>query len=170
MIEILPNTDEDFKTIRAIATEVWPATYGSILSKVQLDYMFEMMYSVASLQEQLKCKEHQFIIAYENSKPVGFASYEFNCGNSNKTKIHKIYILPNLQGKGFGKKIIDFIADKAKKQFDNAVFLNVNRFNSARFFYEKIGFEIVKEEDIAIGNGYLMEDYVMEKRIELWGF
>ena len=32
-------------------------------------------------------------------------------------------------------------------------------------FYEKLGFTVIKEEDIDIGNGYLMNDYVMEKKI-----
>lgn len=165
MITIVPNSEKDFKTIRSIAEVVWPVTYSSILSKEQLDYMFEMMYSAKSLEEQSSLKNHHFIIACEDSTPLGFASYEFNCNNSNKTKVHKIYILPNLQGKGIGKKLIDFISNEASKKDDCAVFLNVNRFNSAKYFYEKIGFSITKEEDIDIGNGYLMEDYVMEKAI-----
>ncbi|WNM18820.1 GNAT family N-acetyltransferase [Flavobacterium capsici] len=165
MITINQNSDSDFKTIRTIAKVVWPVTYGKILSQEQLDYMFEMMYSIESLQKQSQIKKHNFIIAYEDLIPLGFASYEFNCENSNKTKVHKIYILPNLQGKGIGKTIINYISDEALKQNDKAVFLNVNRYNSAKYFYEKIGFSIVKEEDIDIGNGYLMEDYVMEKAI-----
>jgi len=43
--------------------------------------------------------------------------------------------------------------------------LNVNRNNNAKVFYEKIGFAVIKEEDIDIGNGYLMNDYVMEKKV-----
>lgn len=165
MVAILANSDENFKSIRTIAEIVWPVTYEAILSKEQLDYMFEMMYSIKSLQEQSSVKNHQFIIAYENETPLGFASFEFNCDESNKTKVHKIYILPNLQGKGIGRKIIDFISNEALKQNNEAVYLNVNRYNNARFFYEKIGFKIVDEVDIEIGNGYLMEDYVMEKEI-----
>lgn len=165
MITINQNSDSNFKTIRTIAKVVWPVTYGKILSQEQLDYMFEMMYSIESLQKQSQIKRHNFIIAYDDFTPLGFASYEFNCENSNKTKVHKIYILPNLQGKGIGKRIIDYISDEALKQNDKAVFLNVNRYNSAKCFYEKVGFSIVKEEDIDIGNGYLMEDYVMEKAI-----
>ena len=44
-----------------------------------------------------------------------------------------------------------------------ALTLNVNRFNKAIDFYLKNGFKIIKEENIEIGNGFLMEDYVMEK-------
>jgi hypothetical protein len=41
------------------------------------------------------------------------------------------------------------------------VFLNVNKYNKAKFFYEKLGFTITKEEVIDIGNDYVMDDYVM---------
>ena len=43
--------------------------------------------------------------------------------------------------------------------------LNVNRFNSALTFYEKIGFKIIDEVNVDIGNGYFMEDYIMEKQL-----
>ena len=47
-----------------------------------------------------------------------------------------------------------------------SLLLNVNRQNKAKFFYEKLGFTVIKEEDIDIGNGYFMNDYVMEKRLK----
>jgi predicted N-acetyltransferase YhbS len=43
--------------------------------------------------------------------------------------------------------------------------LNVNRFNSAYNFYEKLGFKNVGEEDIELDFGYLMEDYKLEKKL-----
>ena len=165
MIVIEKNTDDDFTDIRAIAQEVWPIAYGEILSAAQLDYMMEMMYSVASLQKQSNEKKCHFILAKEQGVSVGFASYEFDCESTNKTKIHKIYILTAKQGKGIGKVLIDRIAEEAKSQKNQAVFLNVNKYNSAQHFYSALGFSIVKEEVIDIGQGYVMDDYVMEKSI-----
>ena len=69
------------------------------------------------------------------------------------------------QGKGTGKILLDFIAHEAKSQKNTAVFLNVNKYNSAQHFYKKLGFEIVEEVVIDIGRGYVMDDYVMEKEI-----
>ncbi|MCF6130207.1 GNAT family N-acetyltransferase [Flavobacterium sp. AS60] len=165
MITIQRNKDENFISIRAIATEVWPIAYGSILSQEQFDYMMEMMYSVPSLQNQVNEKGHRFILAVENEVPVGFASYEFNYNKKPKTKVHKIYILPNQQGKGIGKALIDFITIEAKAKHQRGLILNVNKNNIAIRFYERIGFEISSEEVIDIGNGYVMDDYVMEKSI-----
>ncbi|MFN3969140.1 GNAT family N-acetyltransferase [Flavobacterium sp.] len=165
MIVIENNTDSNFTDIRAIANEVWPKTYGSILGQAQFDYMMNMMYSVASLQMQANEKQHHFILAKENGRAVGFASYEFNCNQISKTKIHKIYILSTQQGKGIGKVLLDYIVKEAKRQDNKALFLNVNKYNSAQHFYKKLGFEITVEEVIDIGQGYVMDDYVMEKSI-----
>jgi ribosomal protein S18 acetylase RimI-like enzyme len=165
LVVIENNIDADFTVVRAIANEVWPKTYGSILSQTQLDYMMDMMYSVEALQMQANEKNHHFILAKANNVSVGFASYEFEANATDKTKIHKIYVLSSQQGKGTGKILLDFIANEAKSQNNSAVFLNVNKYNSAQFFYTKLGFEITEEVVIDIGQGYIMDDYVMEKKI-----
>jgi len=166
MIVIENNMDSNFTEVRAIANEVWPKTYGSILSQAQLDYMMEMMYSISALRLQANEKQHHFIIAKENEQTVGFAAYEFNCNGTNKTKIHKIYILSTQQGKGIGKVLLDYVANTAKAQNNAAVFLNVNKYNPAQHFYTKQGFAIVEEVVIDIGEGYVMDDYVMEKALD----
>jgi ribosomal protein S18 acetylase RimI-like enzyme len=165
MIEIIKNTDSNFTAIRAIAKEVWPVAYNSILSKAQLDYMMDMMYSISSLQIQANEKKHRFIVAKEAEIVMGFASYEFNYTKKPKTKIHKIYILPSQQGKGIGKLLVNYISEEAKERHQKTLILNVNKKNVAIRFYEAIGFTIAFEEVIAIGNGFVMDDYVMEKSI-----
>lgn len=163
MISITNTTN--YQAIRDIAGKTWPITYGPILSSEQIDYMFAMMYDISALERQATAKKHHFILAEEDGIPLGFASYELNYNEEPKTKIHKIYILPETQGKGIGKKLIDFIADKATTNQNTALSLNVNRHNNAFQFYVKLGFKKIGEEDIDIGNGYLMEDYIMEKKL-----
>lgn len=158
-------TTKNYRAVNEIAGQTWPKTYGSILSEAQIDYMFAMMYDLEALKNQAEIKKHHFILAEEDGISLGFASYELNYEDTAKTKIHKIYILPETQGKGIGKKLLDYIAEKAIENQNNTLSLNVNRNNNAFEFYTKVGFEKVGEEDIAIGNGYLMEDYIMEKTI-----
>jgi ribosomal protein S18 acetylase RimI-like enzyme len=166
MISICTNTDDNFTAIRAIADEVWPIAYGPILSQAQLDYMMDMMYSVESLQQQAASNK-TFILAIDDGIPVGFASYEFNYNGTSKTKINKIYILSNQQGKGTGRILIDYITKQALRNNQQGLLLNVNKNNVAQHFYKKLGFAISSEEIIDIGNGYVMDDYVMEIAIQL---
>jgi diamine N-acetyltransferase len=73
--------------------------------------------------------------------------------------------MPDNQGKGVGKAFVNAIADIARRNNNDKLLLNVNRYNKAILFYEAIGFTKLREEDIDIGNGYLMEDYIMLKNI-----
>lgn len=164
MIHIVKSTVADLKTITEIAYKTWPLTYGEILSPAQLEYMLNAFYSESALLTNIE-NGHEFILAKENDICLGFASFEHHHKNGNTTKIHKIYILPETQGKGIGKLLIDSIAQFAKENNSNSLLLNVNRFNKALTFYQKLGFEIVEEIDIELEHGYLMEDYVMEKEI-----
>ncbi|WP_269242661.1 GNAT family N-acetyltransferase [Flavobacterium limnophilum] len=164
MTTIYEATVEDFETIRSIAHTTWPVTYGEILSKEQLDYMLDKMYSDAALMDNLN-KGHHFLLAKEDSVCLGFASFEHHYLNEKCTRLHKIYLLPETQGKGLGKLLLERIVVLAKENHSDRISLNVNRFNKACAFYKKMGFEVVGQEDLDIGNGYLMEDYKMELKI-----
>jgi GNAT superfamily N-acetyltransferase len=165
MIAISEATVNDIKTIQQIVYKTWPITYGEILSEEQLKFMLDLFYSEEALTAQFDKKEQLFYLITEVDSTLGFIGIEHNYQNENTTKIHKIYILPETQGKGIGRFAVEAIEKLALENNAISVLLNVNRFNKALNFYEKIGFKIIDEVNIEIGNGYLMEDYVMEKEI-----
>ncbi len=165
MIQIEKASSSDFTSIRTIAYQTWPVTYGSILSKPQLTYMLEAFYSDKALQDSVENHNHHFILAKEDGVTVGFASYQHLYKAVQVTKIHKIYILPEKQGSGIGRLLIDAVEKIAKNDGSSALLLNVNRFNQAQFFYQKIGFKIIGQEDIELEHGYLMEDFILQKNI-----
>ena len=165
MITIIPATPSDFHIIKELAYTIWPDTYGPILSEEQLNYMLSAFYSEETLLENYMEKGHRFLLIKEDQMDLGFASYEHLYKETNTTRIHKIYLLPETQGRGLGKLLIQEIEKIALENNADKLSLNVNRFNKAQHFYKKIGFEIVDEEDIELEFGYLMEDYVMEKQL-----
>jgi len=158
---------EDFDSIRKIAFETWPAAYGSIITQQQMDYMLDKMYSISSLQHQQEKLKHRFIVAVdENNTTIGFASFSAYENQNNHHRLHKLYVLPNLQQKGIGKMLLETIYGEINKNGNGSIELNVNRYNDALSFYQKLGFEIVREEDIDIGEGFFMNDYVMFKKVQ----
>jgi GNAT superfamily N-acetyltransferase len=165
MISISEAKPSDFPVIREIAQITWPVAYGSIISKAQLDYMLEKFYSDASLNDNFSTKNHRFLLIKEENNCLGFASYEHHYLGGNKTRLHKIYLLPESQRKGAGKLLLAEVEKLALENNDTIISLNVNRFNSAFNFYKKLGFEKVGEEDIELDFGYLMEDYNLEKKL-----
>lgn len=165
MITITEATEQDLPIIQDIAYRTWPATFGEILSPAQIDYMLGIMYSLDSLTAQIRDKNHIFLLAQEadSNEYLGFISYEFDYRNESKTKIHKIYLLPASQGKGVGRLLIDTVATLAIERANTRLSLNVNKFNKAIQFYERMGFVTTDSETIDIGEGFLMEDHIMEK-------
>ena len=153
-----------FPIVIHLTKQIWPVAYGEILSKAQLDYMIDTFYNETALQKLMQ-NGHVFYLAQDDmDNYVGFVSYELNC-EPDKTKIHKIYVLPETQGTGLGRQFFELAKEKAIENNQKAIFLNVNKYNNAIHFYTKLGFRKVKDEVIAIGNGYVMDDYVMEIKI-----
>ena len=162
-------TKNQLPIIQELAYKIWPGTYGDILSKVQLDFMLEKFYNIDYLENLLLVENQVFLLISENEVFVGFCAYQMHIPIGNpailKTKLHKIYVLPETQGKGFGKILLQEVEKIALDNNNTAVFLNVNRYNKAQEFYKNQQYKITSKVDIEIGNGYLMEDFVMEKML-----
>jgi len=166
MKTIRQATTQDIGLIHDLAGRTWFNTYENILSPDQADYMYDWMYSEASLNEQMTVKGHLFFIAFDGNAPIGYVSVSKE--DKEVFHLHKLYILPEHQGDGTGKFLLNAIFDYARKLAAGApcsVELNVNRYNKAVSFYKKMGLQIHQEGDFDIGSGYLMTDYIM--RIDL---
>jgi GNAT superfamily N-acetyltransferase len=161
--------ENEISSIQEIARITWPVAFKDILSKEQLAFMMELMYNENTLNHQIK-NGHEFYLYNKDEKPIGFIGIEPNCNSTSYTsekvlKIHKLYILPEFQGQKIGEQLIRFIELRAKELNQEKIILNVNRFNKALYFYQKLEFKIIQTVDIEIGMGYLMEDFILEKQI-----
>jgi len=154
---------KDLDVIHDLAHKIWPTAYGAILSPEQLRYMLEKIYAVASLQNQVSQLKHHFILLLDEEIPSGFASFSSKEDGSKIFKLHKIYVLPEKQGSGSGKFLLDHVINLITLAGATSLELNVNRHNSAKTFYERQGFSIKNEVDIPIGEGFFMNDYIMER-------
>ncbi len=163
--QIIYAVECDIKTIQELAYRIWPHTFKNILSLEQIAYMLDLMYSEDSLAKQLGKFGHRFFLLKEDKTDIGFLSIEMDYQSSSKTKIHKLYVLPDKQGLGLGAKFINFAAEQALLNNNSALILNVNKYNIATRFYEKMGFELIAEEKIPIGNDFFMDDFVFEKKL-----
>lgn len=155
---------EHIQEIQDIAEKTWAVTYRDLLSKDQIAYMLDMMYSDRALTEQMTRLGHHFFMIRQDDADhwQGFVSYELNYDGQPKTKLHKLYLLPECHGSGMGKILVNKVWEEVRKNGNTAIFLNMNRDNKTKDFYEHMGFRIVREEDNYIGNGYWMIDYVFE--------
>lgn len=155
----------DISAIQQVAHQTWPDTFKEILTPAQIDYMLNWMYNTESLSASINHPNQSFWLYQDNGKTLGFTGIEHQYSGENATKLHKIYVLPQAQGKQIGKQLLETVISEARNAGSSALLLNVNRYNNATTFYERQGFRITNEINIDIGNGYLMEDYEMELSI-----
>lgn len=148
-------TLEDIPLIQEIAEEAWRPTYGHILTEEQTLYMIPMMYSHEVILQQIDF----FSLLEIDGAAIGYCAFEKT--SATEGKLHKLYLRPTVKQKGSGSFIIEQISHQARSMGLTSIFLNVNKHNSAVEFYLKKGFIKDSEMVLDIGNGYVMDDYVM---------
>lgn len=166
-------TTDDIELIRSIAKVAFPATYSTILSAEQIDYMMEWMYSAKKLQQEIS-GNITYLLAEIDGRTVGYLSFgpdegTADCaaapGQGRLFHLHKIYLLPEAQGGGNGKRL--FMAGEREMRLAGATAfeLNVNRGNPALGFYRHLGMQLSRSGDFDIGGGFFMNDHIMRKEL-----
>ena len=158
------QTAGELSRVRAIADDVWPKTFREILSPEQIVYMMKMMYSPEVMEKEL-ASGYTFELLVIDGKDAGYmvyAPYE----EPGTMKLHKLYLLEEYQGKGYGQKMLQHVIEAAESRGFTSVILAVNKQNmKAQKAYARFGFEQYKSVQIDIGNGFIMDDYWLRYRI-----
>ena len=152
-------TATDFAAIRAVVHEVWPIAYREMITPDQISYMLEWMYSDESLHKQMKEEGCVFLVYEEGNIIRGFAS--FSETENTLFKLHKLYVYSTMQGKGIGKALLNDVKKRSAALGAKAIELQVNKKNVAQHFYTKQGFTLDRELVLDIGEGFVMDDFVM---------
>jgi diamine N-acetyltransferase len=147
----------DVSEIRSLAKKIWNQHYPQIISQQQIDYMLDLMYSQKSLEDQITLKKHLFFLIEYNQGRIGFISV--NKEKENEWSLNKFYIDQDKAGNGVGTESLNKLKEKINPE---KITLTVNRQNFKSInFYFKNGFVIERVADFDIGNGYVMNDFVM---------
>lgn len=160
-LSIRKTDKRDIALINEMAWKIFPATYESMLTRGQIEYMMDMMYSPPNLEKQMD-SGHVYFICEDAGIPCGYISIERQ--GESLFHLQKIYVFPEMQGKGVGKFLFEEGIKYVKQIHPEKcrIELNVNRDNSkAVEFYKSRGMFKVFEGDFDIGCGYLMTDYIL---------
>jgi ribosomal protein S18 acetylase RimI-like enzyme len=154
--------------LEKLARAIWPSTYSDIISTAQIEFMLSWMYAEETLQSQFD-QGHEFYILSAQNSDLGFLALEWISSATDRTqqtlKINKIYILGQQQNKGFGKALIQKAIQRASETKVLEIILQVNKANKAKDFYAHLGFQIKEEAIFDIGNGFVMDDYIMSYKL-----
>lgn len=160
-MKIRKATTDDISLIRRMAEETFPATYREIITEEQIAWMMEWMYSHESLKAQMDGGHVYYIAFDDNGSPQGYVSVERQ--GERLFHLQKIYVLPTAQGTGLGRTLFQTAVDHVRREGGEGcrMELNVNRYNKALSFYERMGMRRDREGDFPIGNGFFMNDFIM---------
>lgn len=163
MITIHPVTQkEDINTIEELGAIIWKEHYLPIIGMKQVLYMLNKFQTASVIKKQIDEGAEYYLIK-EAKRDIGYMCFK---NEPEAVFLSKFYLLKDQRGKGYGKMAMNYIEDTAKTRNLEFIKLTVNKYNTNSIkAYKKIGFEITEEVIFDIGEGYIMDDFRMEKKI-----
>lgn len=156
-------TAADFTTIAHLANTIWSEHYTPIIGKAQVDYMLADRYTPEKLQRYLDANDRWMLLLSVDDEPAGYCSYALT-DIPEEMKVEQLYVLSGLRGKNLGTTMLTHIEQQARLHSRNKLVLQVNKKNgTAIAFYRRMSFTVREAAVFDIGDGYVMDDYVMEK-------
>lgn len=149
-------------SLSKIADEIWHEHFVPIIGEAQVDYMLEKFLSPNALKKQIDEGYEYFLISYEEAL-VGFTGIHVE---KRSMFLSKLYVHKNFRGKRISTWVFQQLVKICKEKNLDKIWLTCNRYNSNTLaVYDHLGFKIVREEAADIGNGFVMDDYILEYEI-----
>ncbi|MFO7542450.1 MAG: GNAT family N-acetyltransferase [Thiobacillus sp.] len=159
--QLRPLAADDVEAVSMLARVVWQATYPPLISQAQIDAMLADRYSAARIHAQRDDARHAWRVAQQAQHLLGFAHAVLD---GTDCKLDKLYVHPAQQRLGVGRALLGAIQDWARQHQARRLWLQVNRGNThAVAAYQKYGFRIVESRVFDIGQGFVMDDHIMER-------
>lgn len=150
---------EEIGHVADLARKTWTEAYADIVPIEQTEYMLEKFQSADEIGRRIASGERYYLVKFGGRKAAYFCIVD----EGKKTFLSKIYVDSEFQRRGIATAILDFIRDISKHEGSESIYLTVNRRNSpAIAFYGASGFKIVSNAVKDIGNGFVMDDHIME--------
>ncbi|MEQ1861656.1 MAG: GNAT family N-acetyltransferase [Chthoniobacteraceae bacterium] len=161
MIAFRRATTADVPLLRDLAERIWRAYYPVIIGAEQVEYMLARMYSAETILREMN-DGVVWELATLDAETIGFLSVTPDA----HAKLNKLYLLPELHGRGLGAAMIEHACVVATEHGATELWLQVNKRNErALRAYERAGFRRVKEAVFDIGGEFVMDDYVLARTL-----
>lgn len=154
---------DDIKKISLKAEEIWREHFTSIIGEKQVDYMLSLFLSLEAIEKAINEDHYEFYEICYKDEFIGFFSIK---KETNRLFLSKLYIEKKYRGNGYARITLNYIEQLAKEYDLNNIWLTCNKYNNHTLaVYKKMGFTIFDEAVNDIGQGYVMDDYYLEKLI-----
>lgn len=160
-----PLEERDFVAVAELARAIWLAHYVTIITTGQIEYMLQRRFTTENLRRYLGTRERWMDVLECDGALAGYTSYAL-MRDPREVKLEQLYLLPQLHGRGLGRQMLEHVERAARREGARRLVLQVNkRNNKALAFYRRASFTVREEAVFDVGQGYVMDDYVMEKEL-----
>lgn len=144
-------SEKDFSAVRKILLETWLNTY-TFIPEEDIRSHLEKFYKIEKLYQLYTDSNTNCFIAEINESPIGWMKLYTN-EDEKRFYVSSLYILPDHQGCGIGRKFLEVAESLAGKMYYDKIWLGVMKDNNkALNWYKKIGFNFIEEEPFQMGN------------------
>lgn len=161
MLTIKKAAIQESETIANLAKSIWTQHFTPIIGKNQVDYMLKLFQSKTAIANQINQGVEYFLVK-KDDKLAGYVAIKYQ---TDKLFISKFYLSSEFRGQGLAKQMLQLIENLAKQNELYQLELTVNKLNNACQAYLKLGFNIESSIQIDIGEGFIMDDYLMVKNL-----
>jgi len=163
-VQIEPVLDTvQMAEVARLASLIWRECYAGIVSSEQIDFMLKNFQSERAIAEQIQ-RGYRYFQLSRGMEILGYFAIQPQA--EGRLFLSKIYLRAEERGKGHGRKMMTFIEGWAEREGYSEVTLTVNKQNNRAIrAYESMGFRIAESIIQDIGEGFVMDDYRMTKRL-----
>jgi predicted acetyltransferase len=153
----------DLSLTARTAQEIWNEYFPALIGQDQTDYMVERFQSEEAMKEQEKHEHYRYFHVLQGDALVGYIGLKYE---PDRLFLSKLYLRQDARHQGIASKMLAFVFEQAKHNCYDSVYLTCNKHNTHSLdVYAAKGFKTVDAVVSDIGNGYVMDDYILEKTI-----
>lgn len=163
-MEVVRVKEEEMPCLAELASRVWHEYFPCILTEEQIDYMVERFQSLNAMTDQVEHQGYAYYFLQDGGETVGYMGIR---PEEETIFLSKLYLTKENRGKGYASQAFSFLEEYGRRTGKKAIWLTVNKYNDHTIsVYRHRGFQTVRSQVSDIGDGYVMDDYVMEKEIQ----
>ena len=157
-------SDSEIRTVSELADEVWHEHFTPIIGAEQVSYMLRTLQSFDPIKQQI-AEGYEYFLLEEDGQPIGYSA--IHALEDGSLFLSKLYLCCACRGKGYASRVMASYIALCRERGLGRIWLTCNRFNENSLkVYDHLGFRKIREEKADIGNGFYMDDYIMEKAVQ----
>lgn len=155
----LAKSDSEVYEIASLAEEIWHEHFTPIIGEAQVNYMVEKFQSYPALKSQIEQDGYEY---YQLFSSHTFAGYMGIHPKDGVLFLSKLYIKKDCRGQHLATEALNFLIELCKNRGLKKIWLTCNKHNDNTLaVYDHLGFVITDEQVADIGNGFVMDDYIL---------